>query len=64
MPMVAGQKPLVVGNRFRHEPDHPGFNLAARVPDDPDVAEAERLGPRSVPLLGPERQMIAGCGGY
>jgi hypothetical protein len=30
MPMVAGQKPLVVGNRFRHEPDHPGFNLAGR----------------------------------
>jgi CO dehydrogenase maturation factor len=44
MPMVAGQQPLVVGNHFRHEPNHPGLSLAARIPDDPEVAEAERRG--------------------
>ena len=35
---------MVVGNRFRDEPDHPGLAPAARIPFDPQVAEAERQG--------------------
>ncbi len=43
-PMVEAQQPMVVGNRFGEEPDHPGLTAAARVPFDPEVAEAERRG--------------------
>jgi CO dehydrogenase maturation factor len=34
----------VVANRFRDEPDHPGLAPVVRIPFDPAVAEAERLG--------------------
>jgi CO dehydrogenase maturation factor len=43
-PMVESQRPVIVANRFRDEPDHPGLEAWARIPDDPEVAEAERLG--------------------
>lgn len=44
LPMVASQRPVLIGNRFGDEPDHPGLALAARIPFDPEVAEAERQG--------------------
>ncbi len=44
LPMVESQRPLIVGNRFRDEPGHPGLALHARVPFDPDVRDAERSG--------------------
>ncbi|MBA2437957.1 MAG: hypothetical protein H0V52_06355 [Acidimicrobiia bacterium] len=44
LPMVASQRPVMIGNRFGDEPDHPGLALAARIPFDPEVAEAERRG--------------------
>jgi hypothetical protein len=42
--MVASQRPVMIGNRFGDEPDHPGLTLAARIPFDSEVAEAERRG--------------------
>ncbi|MFN2608984.1 MAG: hypothetical protein ABR511_14020 [Acidimicrobiales bacterium] len=45
LPMVGeGRATIVVGNRFRDEPDHRGLAPCIRIPDDPDVSEAERLG--------------------
>jgi len=45
LPMVGeGRTTTIVGNRFRDEPDHPGLAPKVRIPFDPDVAEAERLG--------------------
>ena len=45
LPMVGeGRSTTVVGNRFRHEPDHPGLAPHVRIPFDADVAEAERRG--------------------
>ncbi len=44
LPLVADVPVLVVANRFRDEPDHPGFSPVVRVPFDPDVADAERQG--------------------
>ncbi len=44
LPLVADVPTLVVANRFRDEPDHPGLAPVVRIPDDPEVAEAERLG--------------------
>jgi len=45
LPMVGvGRTTTIVGNRFTDEPDHPGMAPRIRIPDDPDVAEAERLG--------------------
>ncbi len=43
-PMVASQRPVVIGNRFRDEPEHPGLPLFARIPFDPEVRDAERQG--------------------
>lgn len=43
-PMVAHQRPLVVGNRFGHEADHPGLPTRLRIPRDRALAEAERAG--------------------
>lgn len=44
LPMLDDQCPLVVANRFRDEPDHPGLAPVARIPFDPEVAAAERQG--------------------
>ena len=44
LPIVGDVPTIIVANRFRHEPDHPGLEPAVRIPYDPDVAEAERLG--------------------
>jgi CO dehydrogenase maturation factor len=45
LPMVApGQQAVIVANRWRAEPDHPGLNPATRIPFDTDVADAERAG--------------------
>ena len=35
---------VLLADRFRDQPDHPGMTPAFRVPADPDVTEAERLG--------------------
>ncbi len=43
-PMVESQRPVVVANRVRGEPEHPGLAAAVRIPFDPCVAEAERSG--------------------
>jgi hypothetical protein len=43
-PMVASQRPVVIGNRYRDEPEHPGLPLFARIPFDPEVRDAERQG--------------------
>ncbi len=43
-PMVASQRPVVIGNRYRDEPEHPGLSLFARIPFDPEVRDAERQG--------------------
>ncbi|MBW3575053.1 MAG: hypothetical protein KY450_09320 [Actinobacteria bacterium] len=44
LPLVADVPTIVVANRFRHEPDHPGLAPAVRIPFDADVADAERRG--------------------
>ena len=45
LPMVGeGRSTIVVANRFRDEPDHPGLAPAVLIPFDPDLAEAERQG--------------------
>lgn len=44
LPMVNDVPTIIVANRFRDEPDHPGLEPVIRIPYDPDVAAAERLG--------------------
>lgn len=44
LPLVDDVPTTIVGNRFRDEPDHPGLEPLVRIPYDPDVAAAERLG--------------------
>jgi CO dehydrogenase maturation factor len=44
LPMVGNRRLTVVANRFRDEPDHPGFPPAIRIPADPDLTQAEREG--------------------
>jgi CO dehydrogenase maturation factor len=44
LPMVGERRTHIVANRFRDEPDHPGFDPVVRIPFDPDLAEAERHG--------------------
>lgn len=44
LPMVASQRPRVIGNRFRDEPDHHGLAPQGRIPFDPEVRAAERSG--------------------
>lgn len=45
LPMVdPSQRAVIVANRFRDEPDHPGLVPEVRIPFDADVAEAERQG--------------------
>ena len=44
LPIVGDVPTIVVANRFGDEPDHPGLEPAVRIPFDPEVAEAERLG--------------------
>ncbi|HTJ74328.1 MAG TPA: hypothetical protein VL337_03100 [Acidimicrobiales bacterium] len=44
LPMVEARRSIIVANRFRDEPDHPGLSPAIRVPYDPDLTQAEREG--------------------
>ena len=44
LPIVSDVPTVIVANRFRDEPDHPGLEPAVRIPYDADVAEAERMG--------------------
>ena len=44
LPMVGDRRLTIVGNRFRDEPDHPGLAPAIRIPDDPQLTQAEREG--------------------
>ena len=44
IPMVGDRRMTIVANRFRDEPDHPGFTPAVRIPDDPRLTQAEREG--------------------
>ncbi|HSH23420.1 MAG TPA: hypothetical protein VK975_05085 [Acidimicrobiales bacterium] len=53
LPLVSDVPTVVVANRFRDEPDHPGLAPAVRIPFDVDVAEAERHGPRPHRRLPP-----------
>jgi CO dehydrogenase nickel-insertion accessory protein CooC1 len=44
LPMVGDARMTIVANRFRDEPDHPGLAPAIRIPNDPDLTQAEREG--------------------
>ncbi|MGI8686151.1 MAG: hypothetical protein ACR2MO_13870 [Acidimicrobiales bacterium] len=44
LPIVNDVPTIIVANRFRDEPDHEGLEPVMRIPYDPDVAAAERLG--------------------
>ncbi len=44
LPLVSDVPTVIVANRFRDEPDHPGLAPAVRVPFDPDAGAAERAG--------------------
>jgi len=44
LPMVEDRRSIIVSNRFRDEPDHPGLAAAFRIPFDPELAEVERQG--------------------
>jgi CO dehydrogenase maturation factor len=44
LPMVGDRRLTIVANRFRDEPDHPGFTPAIRIPNDPSLTQAEREG--------------------
>jgi CO dehydrogenase maturation factor len=44
LPMVGDRRLTIVANRFRDEPDHPGLAPAIRIPDDPELTQAEREG--------------------
>jgi len=42
--LLADVRTTVVGTRFQGQPDHAGLPMQARIPFDPDVADAERRG--------------------
>ena len=42
--LVGDRRMTIVGNRFRDEPDHPGLAPAIRIPNDPELTQAEREG--------------------
>ena len=44
LPMVGDRRLTIVANRFRDEPDHPGLAPAIRIPNDPELTQAEREG--------------------
>lgn len=44
LPIVGDVPTIIVANRFRDEPDHPGLEPTIRIPYDTEVAAAERLG--------------------
>jgi hypothetical protein len=44
VPMVGERRMTIVANRFRDEPDHPGLPPAIRIPNDPELTQAEREG--------------------
>jgi CO dehydrogenase maturation factor len=44
LPMVEDRRAILVANRFRDEPDHPGLATRFRIPFDPELVEAERQG--------------------
>jgi CO dehydrogenase maturation factor len=61
LPMVGDRRMTVVSNRFRDEPDHPGFAAAVRVPFDPHLTQAEREG-RSPFDACPDSPAVAAVG--
>ena len=44
LPMVEDRRSVIVANRFRDEPDHPGLPARFRIPYDEELAEVERQG--------------------
>ncbi|HET7488524.1 MAG TPA: hypothetical protein VFJ85_11390 [Acidimicrobiales bacterium] len=44
LPILDDMPVTIVANGFRDEPDHPGLTPAVRIPWDPEVNAAERLG--------------------
>lgn len=44
LPMFGDRRVVLVGNRYRDEPDHPGLAPRLRIHQDSAVAQAERLG--------------------
>jgi len=44
LPMVGDRRLTIVANRFCDEPDHPGLLPAIRIPNDPELTQAEREG--------------------
>lgn len=44
LPMVGNRRTTIVANRYRDEPDHAGLAPAIRIPDDPELTQAEREG--------------------
>ena len=44
LPMAEDRRTIIVSNRFRDEPDHPGLAARFRIPFDPELAEVERQG--------------------
>lgn len=44
LPMVGARRAMILANRFRDEPDHPGLLPLARIPFAPEVVDAERAG--------------------
>lgn len=44
LPIIGDMPVVVVANGFRGEPDHAGLEPAVRIPYDPEVVAAERLG--------------------
>jgi len=44
LPMVEDRRSIIISNRFRDEPDHPGLAAQFRIPFDPELAEVERQG--------------------
>lgn len=44
LPMVGDRRLTIVYNRTRDEADHPGLPPAIRIPNDPDITQAEREG--------------------
>lgn len=61
LPMVEARRTMIVANRFRDEPDHPGLPPAIRIPFDPDLTQAEREGLSPIDAC-PDSPAIAAIG--
>jgi len=59
LPLVSDVPTVIVANRFRDEPDHPGLAPAVRVPFDADAGEAERAGLAPIDCCPDSPAMIA-----